>query len=141
MGIYLSTDQTTRATLFFGIWDPESQLYQPIYQGFDRYPKRFLDPSPIYLSTDQKTRTTLFFGIRDPSSISLSTKDLTDTPIDSWILVLSTYLPTKKHALPFFWGSGIRDPSSINLSTKDLTDTPKDSWIPVLSTYLPTTTD
>merc|ERR1711873_200595 len=90
--IYLSTDQKTRTTLFFGIWDPGSQLYQPIYQGFDRYPKK-----------------------------------------DSWIPVLSTYLPTKKHALPFILGSGIRDPSSINLSTKDLTDTQK---IPGFQSYL-----
>merc|ERR1711923_587874 len=60
--------KNTHHPFFFGIRDPGSQLYQPIYQGFDGYPKRFLDPSPIYLSTDQKIRTTLFFGIWDPGS-------------------------------------------------------------------------
>merc|ERR1711873_318962 len=93
---------------FFGIWDPGSQHYQHINQGFDIYPKRFLDPSPIYLSTVQKTRTTFFFGIWDPGS------HLYQPIYQGFDIYPKRFL----------------DPSPIYLSTDQKTRTPLFFWYP-----------
>merc|ERR1711873_105888 len=77
---------------FFGNWDPGSQLYQPIYQGFERYPKRFLDPSPLYLSTDQK-HTLIFFWNKEYLKMFYPIKSL---------LLKVTYSSKNIHIYPLY---------------------------------------